>query len=169
MFVAITIFILCSIVHYGKLLAQPACNAGLNHLTVIRRKPCPAALVIAFWRLAMVLPDIRLLQSAIALAEELNYSRAAERLHIEQSTLSRQIFKLEEQIHLRVFIRNHQNVDLTEAGRRFIEDARDIVQQTERAIREAMSVSRGASEVLNIGKSAYTDPYLVTTVQSIPI
>jgi len=41
------------------------------------------------------------------------------------------------------------------------------VQQTERAIREAMSVSRGASEVLNIGKSAYTDPYLVTTVQSI--
>ena len=43
----------------------------------------------------MVLPDIRLLQSAIVLAEELHFSRAAERLNISQSALSKQIFKLE--------------------------------------------------------------------------
>ncbi len=41
----------------------------------------------------MVLPDIRLLQAAIVLAEELHFSRAADRLHITQSTLSKQIFQ----------------------------------------------------------------------------
>ena len=51
----------------------------------------------------MELPEIRLLQAAIVLAEELNYSRAAERLHIEQSTLSRQILKLEETIRIQIF------------------------------------------------------------------
>ena len=48
----------------------------------------------------MVLPEIRLLQAAIALAEELNFSRAAERLRIEQSTLSKRIVELESQIDL---------------------------------------------------------------------
>jgi len=46
----------------------------------------------------MVLPEIRLLQAAIALAEELNFSRAAERLRIGQSTLSRRILELEFQL-----------------------------------------------------------------------
>ena len=43
----------------------------------------------------MVLPDIRLLQAAIVLAEELHFSRTSERLNMTQSTLSKQIFKLE--------------------------------------------------------------------------
>ncbi|MGD0736617.1 MAG: LysR family transcriptional regulator, partial [Terracidiphilus sp.] len=63
----------------------------------------------------MVLPEIRLLQAAIALAEELNFSRAAARLRIEQSTLSKRIVELESQIDLRLFVRNHQTVELTEA------------------------------------------------------
>jgi DNA-binding transcriptional LysR family regulator len=56
----------------------------------------------------MVLPEIRLLQATIALAEELNFSRAPERLRIEQSTLSKRIVELESQIDLRLFERNHQ-------------------------------------------------------------
>jgi DNA-binding transcriptional LysR family regulator len=43
----------------------------------------------------MVLPDIRLLQAAIVLAEELHFSRTSDRLNMSQSTLSKQIFKLE--------------------------------------------------------------------------
>ena len=73
----------------------------------------------------MALPEIRLLQAAIALAEELNYSRAAARLRIEQSTLSKRIVELESQIDLRLFVRNHQTVELTEAGRHFVEEARN--------------------------------------------
>jgi DNA-binding transcriptional LysR family regulator len=58
------------------------------------------------------------MQAAIALAEELNFSRAAKLLHVEQSTLSRLIAKLESDIGLQLFVRNHQNVEITEAGGR---------------------------------------------------
>jgi DNA-binding transcriptional LysR family regulator len=62
--------------------------------------------------MVMAIPEIRLLQAAIALAEDLNFTRAAERLHIGQSTLSKQICELEGQLGFRLFERNHQRVDL---------------------------------------------------------
>ena len=71
----------------------------------------------------MVLPEIRLLQAAIVLAEELNFSRAAERLRIDQSTLSKRIMELEGLVGLRLFERNRQLVEPTEAGRHFVEEA----------------------------------------------
>jgi len=115
----------------------------------------------------MALPEIRLLKAAIALAEELNFSRAAERLRIEQSTLSKRIVELESQIDLRLFERNHQTVELTYAGRYFVEDARSAVLYAERAVADARAALRGADEVLHIGRSVYADPYLVTAIQSI--
>jgi DNA-binding transcriptional LysR family regulator len=115
----------------------------------------------------MALPEIRLLQAAIALAEELNFSRAAERLHIGQSTLSKQIIELESQLDLRLFERNHQIVELTDAGRMFVEEARETVLHAERAVLAAKAAFNGADEILNIGKPAYTDPYLVSTLLSI--
>ena len=117
----------------------------------------------------MALPEIRLLQAAIALAEELNYSRAAARLHIEQSTLSKRIVELESQIDLRLFVRNHQTVELTDAGRHFVEDARSAVLYAERAVADARAALHGAEEVLHIGRSVYADPYLVTAIQSIQL
>jgi DNA-binding transcriptional LysR family regulator len=115
----------------------------------------------------MVLPDIRLLQAAIVLAEELHFSRAADRLHIGQSTLSKQIFKLEDEIGFQLFIHNHQVVEITDAGRVFVEEAREAVFHAERAVMAAKAVFNGADEVLNIGKSAYTDPFLVSTLLSV--
>jgi DNA-binding transcriptional LysR family regulator len=115
----------------------------------------------------MVLPETRSMQAAIVLAEELNFSRAAERMHVEQSTLSRIIAKLESDIGLQLFVRNHQNVEITEAGRHFVEEARHSVLHAERAVLNATAASHGAEEILNIGKSAFTDPFLVTTIQSV--
>ena len=115
----------------------------------------------------MVLPETRSMQAAIVLAEELNFSRAAKRLHIEQSALSRLIAKLESDIGLQLFVRNHQNVEITEAGRRFVEEARHSVLHAERAVLNATAASHGAEEILNVGKSAFTDPFLVTTLQSV--
>lgn len=83
----------------------------------------------------MVLPEIRFLRAAIVLAEELNFSRAAELLRIDQSTLSKQIHDLEDQIKLRLFVRNHHDVQLTEAGRHFVEEARTAILHAERALR----------------------------------
>ena len=114
----------------------------------------------------MVLPEIRLLQATIALVEELNFSRAAERLRIEQSTLSKRIVELESQIDLRLFVRNHQTVELTDAGRHFVKDARSAVLYAERAVADARAALHGADEVLHIGRSVYADPYLVTAIQS---
>ena len=115
----------------------------------------------------MALPEMRLLQAAIALAEELNYSRAAARLRIDQSTLSKRIAELESQIDMRLFVRNHQTVELTDAGRHFLEEARSAVVHAERAVADARAALRGAEDVLHIGRSAYADPYLVATIQSI--
>jgi DNA-binding transcriptional LysR family regulator len=117
----------------------------------------------------MVLPEIRLLQAAIALAEELNFSRAAARLRIDQSTLSKRIMELEGLVGLRLFERNHQLVELTEPGRHFVQEARNALLHTERAVLSATAAARGADEVLNLGKSAYTDPFLVTTLQSVQL
>lgn len=117
----------------------------------------------------MVLPEIRLMQAAIVLAEELNFSRAAERLRIDQSTLSKRIMELEGLVGLRLFERTHQLVELTEAGRHFVQEARHALLHTERAVLTARTASRGADEVLNLGKSAYTDPFLVSALLSIQL
>lgn len=114
----------------------------------------------------MVLPDIRLLQAAIALAEELHFSRAANRLHITQSALSKQIAKLEDEIGFQLFIHNHQIVEITESGRTFVEEAREAVFHAERAVLSGRAIANGADEILNLGKSAYTDPFLVSTLLS---
>jgi DNA-binding transcriptional LysR family regulator len=115
----------------------------------------------------MYFPEIRLMQGAIALAEDLNFSRAAERLHISQPTLSKQIVELESQLGFRLFVRNHQVVEVTDAGRMFVEEAREAVLHAERAVLSATAVFNGADEILNIGKSPYTDPFLVTMLLSV--
>jgi DNA-binding transcriptional LysR family regulator len=115
----------------------------------------------------MVLPEIRLLQSAIVLAEELHFSRTADRLNMSQSTLSKQILKLERQLGFQVFKRNHQVAELTDAGRVLIAEAQEVVSSAERAVSSARAVLNGPSEILNIGKSSYTDPILISTLLSI--
>jgi len=115
----------------------------------------------------MVLPDIRLLQSAIVLAEELHFSRAADRLNMTQPTLSKQIFRLERSVGFRVFEHSHQAVELTPAGRVFIAEAREVVFHAERAMLSARAVIDGPTEILNVGKSSYTDPFLVSLLMSI--
>jgi DNA-binding transcriptional LysR family regulator len=115
----------------------------------------------------MVLPEIRLLQAAIVLAEELHFSRAADRLNMTQPALSKQILKLERSIGFQVFRHNHKAAELTDAGQIFIVGAREVIANEERSILSARAVLNGAVEVLNIGKSSYTDPFLVSTLLSI--
>ena len=117
----------------------------------------------------MVLPEIRLLQSAIVLAEELHFSRAAERLNITQSALSKQMFKLERGLGFQVFKHSHQLAELTEAGRVFIVEAREVVAHAERAVLSARAVLDGPNEILNIGKSSYTEPILISALLSIRV
>jgi DNA-binding transcriptional LysR family regulator len=111
--------------------------------------------------------DFRLLQSAIVLADELNFSRAASRLHLTQPGLTKQIQDLESQLGVILFERSSQRVELTEPGRVFIEHAKLAVFHLERAVHLTRASAKGAEAVVNFGNSPYIDPYLVSTMLSV--
>lgn len=117
----------------------------------------------------MALPEIRLLETAIVLAEELHFSRAATRLNIEQSTVSKRIDELEAELGYQLFERDHKLVELTEAGRRFVEEARIALLHVQRAILSGRSAKEDAEMILNVGRSPYTDPFLVTMLLSVRV
>ncbi len=117
----------------------------------------------------MILPELRLLEAAIAVAQELNFSRAAERLHIDQSTVTKRINALESQLGFKLFERSHQSVELTEPGRRFVEEAHEAVMHMERAVSSANAAFRGAEGTLSIGATAATDPFLVSTLMAVRV
>jgi LysR family hca operon transcriptional activator len=87
----------------------------------------------------------------IAVAEELNFSKAAERLHTAQPSLSFQIRSLEEIVGTPLFYRNKRHVELTEAGRTFLGQARFILQYMEHAIALASRAARGEVGHITIG------------------
>jgi len=111
--------------------------------------------------------DIRLMEAAIALAEELNFSRAAQKLHISQPALTKRIAELEGRLGVPLFARDHQMVEVNDSARAFVEEARLSVLHGERGFQAARRAARGVDVVLNIGKSPYTDPFLVSTLLSI--
>jgi DNA-binding transcriptional LysR family regulator len=120
-------------------------------------------------RITMARPEIRLLETAIVLAEELHFSRAAERLRVDQSTVSKRIDELESQLGYRLFERDHQTVKLTEAGRKFVEEARLAILHVERAIQSGRAAKEEAEAILNVGRSPYTDPFLITTLLAVKV
>lgn len=117
----------------------------------------------------MNLPDFRLLRAAIALSDYLNFSRAAESLHVVQPTLSKQIHELEEQIGFQLFLRNSQSVEMTPPCYPFIKRAKEAVFSAEHAVTEACAVALGAQSIISIGGSPYVDPYLVSMLSTVTL
>jgi DNA-binding transcriptional LysR family regulator len=111
--------------------------------------------------------DTRLLLAAIALADELHFGRAAQKLHIAVSTLSKQIAQLEEHLGFILFTRNSKAVDLTEAGRAYVEEARASLLHAEKAINVARAANDGREHVIAAGHSPYTDQTLRLMLLSI--
>jgi len=95
--------------------------------------------------------ELQQLRYFVAVAETENVGRAAERLHISQSPLSRQIRQLEDHLGLQLFERVKQRVRLTTSGLDFLEHARNLLAQAERVEEQARQAGRGEACTLGIG------------------
>ena len=95
--------------------------------------------------------ELRHLRYFIAVAEELHFGHAAARLNISQPPLSQQIQILEQQIGARLFDRTNRSVSLTEAGRQFLADSRQILSQVDDAAARAARLHHGETGELRIG------------------
>jgi DNA-binding transcriptional LysR family regulator len=84
-------------------------------------------------------------------AEEENVTRAAERLHVSQPALSRQVRDLEDELGFALLKRTAKAVSLTEAGRTFLVEARAVLQRAEEAVRAARAVAAGGCGELHVG------------------
>jgi DNA-binding transcriptional LysR family regulator len=95
--------------------------------------------------------ELRHVRYFIAVAEYLNFSKAAQQLHIAQPPLSRQIRQLEEDLGVTLFLRDKRSVTLTKAGQVFLDEARKLVVQAGHAMEAARHAQQGESGVVRIG------------------
>ena len=95
--------------------------------------------------------ELRHLRYFVAVAEELNFTKAAEKLRLAQPSLTRQIHNLEEELGVRLLNRSKSRVTLTEEGRSFLIDARRLVAQSLESMQAVRRLSRGETGQLNLG------------------
>src|SRR4029077_722907 len=91
-----------------------------------------------------------------AVAEELHFGRAAERLHIAAPSLSQQISNLERELGTQLLVRDPRHVELTPAGSQFLTDAREVLGAARRAVDRAR---KGGGELpLRLGYVSWLPP-----------
>ena len=108
--------------------------------------------------------EVRQARYFVAVAEELHFGRAAERLHMSQPPLSQAILQLERQLGARLLDRNARKVTLTETGRAFTDECRKLLASAERAGEVAQQAEAGLLGTLRLGvvTSALGEPLLST-------
>lgn len=100
--------------------------------------------------------ELRHLRYFVAVAQELHFGRAAEKLRIAQPPLSQQIRQLERTLGVQLFERNYHTVTLTNAGQVFLEEAQRVLEQMEYALSRVQDAQRGLAGWLDIGYAEST-------------
>lgn len=95
-------------------------------------------------------PELRQLRTFVALAEELHFTRAAQRLNLTQQSLSAQIHRLEERLGVELFDRTTRRVELTVAGRTLLSHAMPLLASATRAWEEVARAGSGETGVLSV-------------------
>jgi DNA-binding transcriptional LysR family regulator len=108
--------------------------------------------------------ELRHLRYFEALAKELHFGRAADRLHIVQPGLSKQIAALESEIGVQLFDRTRRHVALTAAGQVFYQEVRTILHRVDRAVEATQQTARGEIGSLEIG---YVEPAMWSVLPSV--
>jgi DNA-binding transcriptional LysR family regulator len=117
----------------------------------------------------MLKNETKLMESVIALAEELHFGRAARRLRISQPMLTKNIQDVEALIGGALFLRDRKHVVLSDAGRAYVQQARLSILYGERAVHSARAVMQNMDETFHVGRTPYADPFLVSTLLSIQL
>lgn len=113
--------------------------------------------------------ETKLMESVIALAEELHFGRASRRLRISQPMLTKNIQDVEALVGGPLFLRDRKHVVLSDAGRAYVQQARISLLYGERAAQSARMVIQGMEAIFHVGRTPYADPFFVSTLLSIQL
>lgn len=111
-------------------------------------------------------PGLENVQTFLVLAQELNFRRAAERLNLDQSALTRRIQKLEQGLGFRLLERTTREVALTRAGRRFHDDNAGLMRAYGDAIQSARRIAEGKAGLLRIAYMAFAATELMPSAMA---
>jgi DNA-binding transcriptional LysR family regulator len=104
--------------------------------------------------------EVRQLRYFVAVAEELHFGRAAERLHVAQPAVSQQVGRLERELGVRLLARTSRRVALTGDGRRLLDEARAALSAVDRVRAVAADLSAGRAAVMRVGTAPGVGPRL---------
>jgi DNA-binding transcriptional LysR family regulator len=102
---------------------------------------------------SMATPELRQMRYVVEVAQQRNFSRAAEQLHVAQQALSQQIKTVENQIGVQLFTRNNRGVELTPAGVVFVQEARRVLAAADRAVHRAQATAKGEAGSVKVAYS----------------
>lgn len=108
--------------------------------------------------------EIRHIKYFIAVAEELNFGRAAERLNISQPPLSRQIKQLEDEIGVELFYRTKQKVELTYSGKVFLDYSYKILEKIDQACKDTLNAAKGKKGSIRISYASALNETLMQII-----
>jgi DNA-binding transcriptional LysR family regulator len=111
--------------------------------------------------------ELRQLRYFVAVAEELHFGRAAERLHMSQSPLSRAIRELERELDLVLFIRTTRHVELTAAGSALLEHARRALTEVDAAVGDARHAAEPDRGILRVGYGPFSRSLATRIVEEV--
>jgi len=111
--------------------------------------------------------DLKHLRYFLAVAEERHITRAAEKLGMQQPPLSQRIKEIERQLNVQLFRRRARGVDLTDAGRVFLDSARAMLAQYERGVQSTRRAARGEQGELSVGvmPTAFFHPFVPSAIR----
>jgi len=109
-------------------------------------------------------PELRQLRYVVEVAQQRNFTRAAERLHVAQQALSAQVKVVEEQLGVTLFLRTNRGVELTPAGAVFVQEARRVINGAERLVTRTQAAAKGQAGSVRL---AYTLTCVYETLPAI--
>ena len=107
------------------------------------------------------MPELRHLRAFVAVAQELNFTRAAERLHLAQQAVSKSVAQLERELGVELLERTSREVRLTDAGVRLLTDARGVITAADAAFARARDHGRGLAGALAVGATPAVGPAIL--------